>query len=98
MKSYERWNSYPDLNLCLSPALTILKKGFEGSGINQQALNQFEIDYYAKRVVIFDAASLVEVSIAFMLDIIQFYELASGWKEEAILAGADIIIPSVNFF
>jgi hypothetical protein len=48
MKSYERWNSYPGLILCLSPALTLLKKGFEGSGI------------------------------------IQFYELASGWKEEAI--------------
>ncbi len=48
------------------------------------------------RVVLFNAVSLDGRIDGFTLDIIQFYELASRWKEDATLAGADTIILSVE--
>ena len=48
------------------------------------------------RVVLFNAVSLDGRIDGFKLDIAQFYELASSWKEDATLAGADTIILSVE--
>jgi 2,5-diamino-6-(ribosylamino)-4(3H)-pyrimidinone 5'-phosphate reductase len=48
------------------------------------------------RVVLFNAVSLDGRIDGFALDIVQFYELASHWKEDATLAGADTILLSVE--
>ena len=48
------------------------------------------------RVVLFNAVSLDGQIEGFALDIAQFYELASRWKEDATLAGADTILLSVE--
>lgn len=48
------------------------------------------------RVVLFNAVSLDGRIDGFALDIVQFYELASRWKEDATLAGADTILLSVE--
>jgi hypothetical protein len=39
-------------------------------------------------VTSFNAVSLEKASIGFTLDIVQLYELASGWKEESNLVSA----------
>ncbi len=48
------------------------------------------------KVILFNAVSLDGRIDGFALDICQFYELASYWKEDATLAGADTILLSVK--
>lgn len=48
------------------------------------------------RVILFNAVSLDGRIDGFALDICQFYELATHWKEDATLAGADTILLSTE--